>query len=132
MICQDIVYLFRQLLQQVQQQTWLVIDEFRSDLGNLILAFRINAMQYKAILISSGILRRRGNDYRVIINYMIYKDNSNQTSQYKLPDLSYNTGTIGTILSQLESLSIERQICNSAIIIAFEEMPSRLSVMIVL
>jgi hypothetical protein len=42
MICQDIVYLFRQLLQQVQQQTWLVIDEFRSDLGNLILALREN------------------------------------------------------------------------------------------
>ena len=34
---------------------------------------------------------------------MNYKDNSNQTSKYKLPDLSYNTGTIGTILSQLES-----------------------------
>jgi len=62
MIHQDIVYLFRWILQQVQQQTWLVIDDFRSDLENLILAFRLNAIQYKATLISSGILRRRGND----------------------------------------------------------------------
>jgi len=70
MIQQDIVYLFRQLLQQVQQQTWLVIDESIRDLGNPILAFRLNAMQYKAILISSGILRRRGNDYTVNINLL--------------------------------------------------------------
>jgi hypothetical protein len=81
MIHQDIVYLFRQLLQQVQQQTWLVIDDFRSDLGNLILAFRLNAIQYKAILISSGILRRRGNDYTV-------KNNSLHELQRQLqPDI---------------------------------------------
>jgi hypothetical protein len=39
MIREDIVNLFRQLLQQVQPQTWLVIDDFRNDLENLILAF---------------------------------------------------------------------------------------------
>jgi hypothetical protein len=39
MIRKVIVNLFRQLLQQVQPQTWLVVD-----LGNLILAFRLNAI----------------------------------------------------------------------------------------
>jgi hypothetical protein len=70
MIRQDIDILFRQLLQQVQQQTWLVIDDFRSDLGNLILTFSLRAIQCKAILISSGILRRRRNDYTVNKNLL--------------------------------------------------------------
>jgi hypothetical protein len=62
MIQEEILNLFRQLLQQVQLRPWLVIDDFRSDLGNIMLAFRLNAIQYKTIIISGGILRRRGND----------------------------------------------------------------------
>ncbi len=57
---QDIVNLFRQLLQQVQPRTWLGVDDYRNDLGNLIQAFRLNAIPYKTMMISSGILRRRG------------------------------------------------------------------------
>jgi hypothetical protein len=70
MIHQDIVNLFRQLLQQVQPQTWLVVDDFSNDLGNRILAFRLNAIQCKTMIISSGILRRRGNDYTVNNNLL--------------------------------------------------------------
>jgi hypothetical protein len=70
MIHQDIVNLFRQLLQQVQPRIWLVVDDFRIDLGNLILAFRLNAIQYKTMMITSGNLSRRGNDYTVNNNLL--------------------------------------------------------------
>ena len=63
-------YFFRQLLQQVQLQTWLVVDDFRSDPGNLMLAFRLNTIQYKTTMISSGILRRRANNYTVNHNLL--------------------------------------------------------------
>jgi hypothetical protein len=43
----EILNLFRQLLQQVQPRTWLVVGNFRSNLGNLILAFRLKSTQYK-------------------------------------------------------------------------------------
>jgi hypothetical protein len=46
------------------------VDDFRNDLGYLIRAFRLNAIQYKTMMISSGILRRRGNDYRVNNNLL--------------------------------------------------------------
>ncbi len=47
---------FRQLLQLIQPRTWLVVDDFRNYLGSLILAFSWNAIQYKTMMISSGIL----------------------------------------------------------------------------
>jgi hypothetical protein len=92
MIHENIVNLFRQLLQQAQPPTWLVVDDFRNDLGHLILVFRLNAIQYKTMMISSGILRRRGND-DTVNSYLPLelqgqlKPDINQTSQYKLLDV---------------------------------------------
>ncbi len=40
------------------------------DLGNLLLAFRLNAIQYKTLMITGGILRRRDNDCTVNNNLL--------------------------------------------------------------
>jgi len=53
---------FRQLLGQVQHRTWFIVDDFRDNLGNLVHAIKLNTRDYRTLLITSGILRRRGNE----------------------------------------------------------------------
>jgi len=55
MIHEDLINIFRQLLGQVQQWTWFIVNDFK-----------LNLTYYKTLLITSGILRRRGNE--LVIN----------------------------------------------------------------
>ena len=47
---------------QVQHRTWFIVDDFRDNLGNLVHAIKLNPRDNRTLLITSGILRRRGNE----------------------------------------------------------------------
>jgi hypothetical protein len=119
MICQDIVYLFRQLLQQVEQQTWLLIDDFRSDAGNLLLAFRLSTIQNKGILISSGILRRRENDDTVNNNLLqelqrqLQPDIPIQITRSPLQHRNFRNYflSVGEPINQTSNLQLRNNLC---------------------
>jgi len=52
MIHKDLINIFRQLLGQVQQQTWFIVDDFRDNLRNLVHAIKLNPRDYRTLLIT--------------------------------------------------------------------------------
>jgi hypothetical protein len=50
----------------VQQQTWFIVHGFRDNIGNLVHAIKLNPRDYRTLLITNGILWRRGNE--LVIN----------------------------------------------------------------
>jgi hypothetical protein len=62
MIREDLINIFRQPLGQVQQQTWFIANDFRDNLQNLVHVIKLNPRYYRTLLITSAILRRRGNE----------------------------------------------------------------------
>jgi hypothetical protein len=59
MITQDIINFLRQLLQWFQKGTWFIIDEINHEIGMICLATGLSVEEFEAVMLSSGIIRRR-------------------------------------------------------------------------
>ncbi len=71
MITQAIINLFRQLLRQLQRGTWFIIDEINHEIGTLCFVTGLSVEEYEAVMLTSGIIRRRQDNFMITAHSLV-------------------------------------------------------------